>query len=104
MNVVADELCDVIRETARGPFVAKPNCGFWPSERCALFVRGVKVTINWKERLTQQLVDGDLQKYLMQKEQWMSHDFNNICWKRNETESNKYQRHAKRQQQRCVTT
>jgi hypothetical protein len=48
MNIVADELCDVIRETARGPFGAKPNCGLWPIERCALFIIGVKVTKNCK--------------------------------------------------------
>jgi hypothetical protein len=24
-NIVADELCDVIRETARGPFGARPS-------------------------------------------------------------------------------
>jgi hypothetical protein len=47
----------------------------------------VKVTSNWKERLPQQLLDGDLQEYLMQREQWMTHAFNNICWKRNETAS-----------------
>jgi hypothetical protein len=46
LNIVADELCDVIRETARGPFGDRPNCGLWPSERCALFIRGVKVTSN----------------------------------------------------------
>jgi alpha-D-ribose 1-methylphosphonate 5-triphosphate diphosphatase PhnM len=40
---------------------------------------------NWKERLTHQLLDGDLQEYLMKKEQWSTHSFNNICWKRNET-------------------
>jgi hypothetical protein len=38
MNIVADELCDVIRETARGPFGARPKCGLWPSERCTLFI------------------------------------------------------------------
>jgi hypothetical protein len=48
MNIVADELCDVIRETARGPFGSRPNCGLWPSERCALFIKGVKVKSNWK--------------------------------------------------------
>jgi hypothetical protein len=70
MNILADELCDVIRETARGPFGARPNCGLWPSKRCALFIRGVKVASNWKESLTQQLLDGDLQEYLMQKGKW----------------------------------
>jgi hypothetical protein len=38
MNIVADELCDFIWETSRGPFGARPNCGLWPSERCALFI------------------------------------------------------------------
>jgi hypothetical protein len=85
MNIVANELCHAIRETARGPFGARPNCGLWPSERCELFIRGVKVTSNWKEILTQQLLDGDLQEYLKKKEQWTTHSFKNICWKRNET-------------------
>jgi hypothetical protein len=78
MNIVADKLFNVIRETARGPFVARQNCGLWTSESCALFVLGVKVIINWKERLTQQLLDGDLQEYLMKKEQWTTQLFNNM--------------------------
>jgi hypothetical protein len=85
LNIVADELFDVIRETSRGLCGARPNGGLWQSERCALFIRGVKVTSNWKERLTQQILDGDLQEYLMEKEQWKTHYFNNICWKRKET-------------------
>jgi hypothetical protein len=48
MHILAYELSDVIREKARGPFDARPNCGLWPSERLALFIRGVKVKINWK--------------------------------------------------------
>jgi hypothetical protein len=87
MNIVADELCKVIRDTARGPFGARTNFVLLPSERCALFIQGVKVTSNWKERLTQKLLDGDLQEYLMKKEKCMTHSFNNICWKRNETAS-----------------
>jgi hypothetical protein len=51
----------------------------------SLFIRGEKITSNWKERLTQQLLDRDLQEYLMEKEQWMTHSFQHICWKRNET-------------------
>jgi ribonuclease HI len=31
INIVANELCDVIREAARGKFGARPNCGLWPS-------------------------------------------------------------------------
>jgi hypothetical protein len=85
MNIVADKLCDVIREKARGHFGSRPNCGLWPSERCALFIRGVKVTINWKERLTRHLLDGYLQEYLIQNEQWTTHLSNKICWKRNKT-------------------
>jgi hypothetical protein len=83
--IVADELCDVIMETARGPFGARPNWGIGPSERCSLFSREGKFTSNWKEILTQQILDGDIWEYLMHKEQWLTHLFNNICWKRNET-------------------
>jgi hypothetical protein len=85
LNIVADEICDVVRATAQGPYGAKPNCGMWPNERCALFIRGVKITSSWKERLAQQLLDGYLQEYLMEKEQWTKHSFHNIFWKRNET-------------------
>jgi hypothetical protein len=31
--------------------------------------------------LTQQLLDGDLREYLMEKEQWNEGTFDNICWK-----------------------
>jgi hypothetical protein len=86
LNIVADEICDVVRALAIGPFGAKPNCGLWPNERCALFIRGIKITSNWKERLKQQLLDVDLQDYLMEKEQWTMHSFQNICWKRQETD------------------
>jgi hypothetical protein len=85
LNIVADEICDVVRATAQGPHGARPDCGLWPNARCALFIIGVKITSNWKERLTQKLLDGDLQEYLMEKEQRMTNSFNNICWKRNET-------------------
>jgi hypothetical protein len=85
LSIVAEEICDVIRATAQGPYGARPNCGMWPNEICALFIRGVKIKSNCKERLTQQLLDVDLQEYLMKKEQWTTHSFNNICSKRNET-------------------
>jgi hypothetical protein len=67
MNIVADDLYDVIWETARGAFGARPNCGLWQIERCALFIRGMKITSNWKDHLTQQLLEGDLQEYLREK-------------------------------------
>jgi hypothetical protein len=85
LNIVADEMCDVVRALALGPLGAKPNCGLWLNERCALLIRGINITSNWKERLTQQVLDGDLQYYLMEKEQWTMHSFQNICWKRHET-------------------
>jgi hypothetical protein len=85
LNIVADEICDVVRALAQGPYGAKPFFWLWPNERCALFIRGIKITNNWKERLTQQLLDGDLHEYLMEKEQWTTHSFQNICWKRHET-------------------
>jgi hypothetical protein len=66
-NITAGELCDIIRETATGIEGARPNCGLNPAERCTLFIKGTKITSNWKERLTQQLLDGDLQEYLMAK-------------------------------------
>jgi hypothetical protein len=62
MNIVAVELCGVIRETARGPLRARPNLGIRPSKSCALFIRGVKVMSNWENILNQQLLDGDLQE------------------------------------------
>jgi hypothetical protein len=80
-NITADELCDIIRETATGRDGARPNCGLYPVERCALFINGTKITSNWKERLTQQLLDGDLRDYLMEKEKWNEGTFHNICWK-----------------------
>jgi hypothetical protein len=85
LNIVAYEICDVVRATAQGSYGVRPNCGLWPNERCGLFIREVKIKSNWKERLTQQLLDGDLQEYLMEKEQWTTRAFNNICWKRNKT-------------------
>jgi hypothetical protein len=53
----------------------------WPSETCALFIRGVKITSHMKERLTQQLIDGGMQKYLMDKENWTRQVFDSITWR-----------------------
>jgi hypothetical protein len=69
-NIIADELCDIIRETATGRHGARPNCGLYLGGRCARFIKGTKITSNWKERLTQQLLDGDLREYFTEKEQW----------------------------------
>jgi hypothetical protein len=35
--------------------------------RFSLFIKGTKISSNWKERLTQQLLDGYLMEYLMEK-------------------------------------
>jgi hypothetical protein len=50
-------------------------------ERCALFIKGTNITSNWKTQLTQQLLDGELREYLMEKEQWNEGTLDNICWK-----------------------
>jgi ribonuclease HI len=46
LNIVADEICDVVRALAQGPYGVKSNCGLWTNERCALFIRGIKITSN----------------------------------------------------------
>jgi hypothetical protein len=61
-NITADEVCDIIRETATGRDGARANFGLYPVERCALFIKGTEITSNWKECLTQQLLDGDLRE------------------------------------------
>jgi hypothetical protein len=73
LNIGAGEICDVVRATSQGPYGVMPSCWLWTNERCAIFIRGVKTTSNWKERLEQQVLDGDLQEYLMEKEQWTTH-------------------------------
>jgi hypothetical protein len=66
MKIVAKKLCDVIKEKTGGrAYGARPNYGLWQSERWALFIIGVKITSNGKEHLTQHLMDGDTQEYLM---------------------------------------
>jgi hypothetical protein len=60
-------ICDDIRAAATGITGERGSCGMWPFERCALFVRGAKITIHMKERLTQHLLDGDMKQYLMTK-------------------------------------
>jgi hypothetical protein len=61
LNIGADELCNIMREIVRGPYGERPNYGLWQSERFVLFIRGLKIMRNWKEMLTHQLSDGDLQ-------------------------------------------
>jgi hypothetical protein len=60
LNVIADEQCDIVRQQANGPRSERSSAGLWDRETCALFIRGSKITSRMKERLTQQLLDGDL--------------------------------------------
>jgi hypothetical protein len=53
----------------------------WSSETCALFIRGVKITSHMKERLTRRLLDGDMEIYLMDKENWSRQNFDSINWR-----------------------
>jgi hypothetical protein len=81
LNILADEICDCIRATSTSIMGERGSCAMWSSETCALFVRGVKITIHMKERLTRQLLDGDMQIYLMDKENWSRQDFYSVNWR-----------------------
>jgi hypothetical protein len=81
LNIMADEICDGIRAAATGITGARGSCGMWPSETGALFIRGVKITSHMKEILIHQLLDGDMQTYLMEKENWSRQVFDSINWR-----------------------
>jgi uncharacterized protein YozE (UPF0346 family) len=81
LNILADEICDDIRAAATGITGARGSCGMWSSETCALFIMGVKITRHMKERLTRQLLDGDMEIFLMDKENWSRQDFDSINWR-----------------------
>jgi hypothetical protein len=70
LNMIADEQCDTVRQQASGLRSARSSAGLWDSETCAMFIWGRKITSCMKERLTQQLLDGDLRAYLEKKEHW----------------------------------
>jgi hypothetical protein len=57
---------------------ARSSTGLWEIEICALFIQGSKITSRMKERLTRQLLDGNLRSYLMEKEHWNAHHFESI--------------------------
>jgi hypothetical protein len=78
LNVIADEQCDVVRQQAASPRIARSSIGLWDSDTCALFIRGSNITIRMKERLTQELLDGELRSYLMEKEHWNAQHFESI--------------------------
>jgi hypothetical protein len=81
LNIMADEICDQIRVAATGSTGARGSCGMWYSETCALFIRGVSITSHVEERLTRQLLNGDVQTYLMEKENWSRRVFDSINWR-----------------------
>jgi hypothetical protein len=81
LNILADKICNDIQAVATGIVGAIGSCGMWPSEKCELFIRGVKIASHMKERLTQQILDGDMQKYLMDKKNWTQQVFNIINWR-----------------------
>jgi hypothetical protein len=76
--VIAEKQCDLVQQQVVGPRSVRSSAGLWDSDTCALFVRGIKITSRVKERLTQQLLDGYLRSYLMEKEHWNAHYFDSI--------------------------
>jgi hypothetical protein len=85
LNIMADETCDGIRAAATGIMGERGSCGMWSSKTCALFIRGVKITRHMKERLTRQLLDGYMQTYLMEKDNWSRQILDSINWRSNGT-------------------
>jgi hypothetical protein len=80
LNVIEDEHCDLVLQQANGPRIARSSTGLWDSDNCALFIWGSKITSRMKYKLTQQLLDGDLQYYLEGKEHWNAQHFESIDW------------------------
>jgi hypothetical protein len=70
LNVITDEQCDLVQQQDTGPRSTRSSTGLWDSKTCTLFIRGRKIKSRTKERLTQQLLDGDLRSYLENKEHW----------------------------------
>jgi hypothetical protein len=81
LNMIADKQCGIVRQYASSSRSARSSAGLWDSKICALFIRGSKSMSPMKERLTQQLLDGDLRAYLEKKEHWSAHHFEIIDWK-----------------------
>jgi hypothetical protein len=80
LNVIADEQCDLFQEQSSGSRSARSSTGLWDRNKCALFIRGSKITSRTKERLTQQLLNGELGSYLVEKEHWNAQYFESIDW------------------------
>jgi hypothetical protein len=80
LNKRADEQCDLVRQQATCPRSAGSSTGVRDRETCALFIQGRKIMSRVKERLTQQLLDGDLRSYLVETEHWNAQYFESIDW------------------------
>jgi hypothetical protein len=78
LNIITDEQCDLVQQHATGPRGARSSTGLCASEMCALLIWGSKITSRMKDMFTQQLLDGDIIKYLMEKEHWNVQHFESI--------------------------
>jgi hypothetical protein len=74
-GIVQEKLYYAIRETAHAPLSSRPYGALRDCERCALFIRGIEIASHLNERLMQQLLDGDLREYSMDKELWTDQVF-----------------------------
>jgi hypothetical protein len=81
LNIKADLLADKIREEARGPYRARPNCPHWPVEKATLFIQGTKVTSGMKQQLASQFQEGKLKDYIIEKEKWTQYTFDIVAWR-----------------------
>jgi hypothetical protein len=79
LNILDDEICDDIRVAATG---ITGQEGPAPCDCLKhAFIRGARITSHMKEILTSRLLDGDMQIYLMDKENWSRQDFDSINWR-----------------------
>jgi hypothetical protein len=85
LDILADLLADTTRANARGPYRARPNCPHLPVEKAILFIEGTKVTSGMKQQLASQLLDGNLQEYIIDKEKWTQYTFDSVAWSDYET-------------------
>jgi hypothetical protein len=81
LDIEADLFADKIREEARGPCGARPNCPHWPVEKATLFIQGTKVTSRMEQKLASQLSNGKLKNYIIKKEKWTQCTFDSVAWR-----------------------
>jgi hypothetical protein len=80
MNIEASALEDVFRMEAMAPKEARTQCAHWLLENVSLSIHGAKITRNTTRKLQSQLHDGHFRDYLLEREEWAEHTFNNISW------------------------